>query len=131
MATSGTPNDGLDEIVTRAYINGADLTLVAYQNTADSLGSTTVTADLTQPSTANGYAPILLDGTWAVSAGVLSYTHSTPTHPKWTATGSWGSNVTGVAIVNGATVWHFKDLDVVFTAAAGKSLTIDLTTLVA
>ena len=131
MATVGTPNGGLDEIALRTYVNGADLTLVAYQNTADSLDADTVAADLTQPATANGYAPILLDGTWASTNGVVTYTHSTPTHPKWSATGSWGGDVTGAAIIYGTEVMHFKDLTTAFTAASGKSLTIDLTTLVA
>ena len=131
MATSGTPNNGLDEIANRAYITGTDLTLVAYQNTADSLGATTVVSDLTQPASANGYAPIVLDGTWASTNGVLSYTHSTPTHPEWVASGAWGGNVTGVAIIFGADVIHFKDLASVFSAAAGKRLRVDLTTVVA
>ena len=130
MATVGTPNGGLDVIGDRVYVSGADFTLVAYQNAADSLGSSTVVADLTQPATANGYAPILLDGTWTVSNGVLGYTHSTPTHPKWNATGAWGSDVIGVAIIFGTAVIHFKDLASPFTAAAGKTLQVDLDTVV-
>lgn len=130
MATKGTPLAGRDEIGTRAYISGADFTLVAYQNTADSLDENTVAADLTQPATANGYAPILLDGTWSVSSGILTYVHSTPTHPAWTATGAWGGAVTGAAIIYNTAVIHFKDLDSPFTAAAAKTLTIDLDTVI-
>jgi hypothetical protein len=125
MATQGTPNAGLDDIASLAYVSGA-LSLVCYTNTADSLGSTTVAADLTQPTTNNGYAPIVLDGTWTSSGGVVTYVHSTPTHPKWTATGAWSANVNGVAIIRGSVVRHFKDLSSAFIAAAGKKLEVDL-----
>lgn len=124
MATSGTPSNGLDEIGRRVYVDGADFTLVAYTNAADSLGSTTVTADLVQPTSANGYAPITLNGTWSTSAGVVTYSH--PDNPTWSATGSWSGVVRGVAIVSGAIVMHFKDLDSAFTAANGKKLAVDL-----
>ena len=130
MATSGTPNGGLDEIATRSHVSGADFTLVAYQNAADSLGATTVVADLVQPASANGYAPIVLDGTWSVTNGVLGYTHSVGLHPTWNATGTWGGAVNGTAVIYNAIVIHFKDLDTPFTAAAAKSLSIDLDTVV-
>lgn len=125
MATQGTPYGGLNDIAALAYVSGA-LTLVAYTNTADSLGSATVAADLTQPTTANGYAPITLDGTWSTSNGVLTYVHSTPTNPTWTATSSWSATVTGVAIIRGTTVRHFKDLTSPFVAAGGRKLAVDL-----
>lgn len=132
MATQGTPFEGLDLIADRTYISGLDFTLVAYTNTADSLGDSTVYADLTFPTSTNGYAPITLDGTWSSSDGVITYVHSTPTHPEWIATGSWSATVTGVAIVyNSATLVHFKDLSVPFTAADGKILTVDLDTVLA
>jgi len=130
MASQGTPNGGLDEIAERTYVNGADLTLVAYTNAAGSLGATTLSADLTQPAAANGYAPILLDGTWSTTDGVVTYTHSTPTNPTWNATGSWGAVVTGAAIITGTRVVHFKDLATAFTAANGKNLAIDLATII-
>lgn len=125
MATSGTPLAGLDDIASLSYVSGA-LTLVAYTNPADSLGPNTVAADLTQPTTNNGYAPIVLNGTWAASGGVTTYTHSTPTNPRWTATGAWSANVNGVAIIRGSVVRHFKDLDTAFIAAAGRPLEVDL-----
>lgn len=125
MATQGSPYGGLNDIAALAYVSGA-LTLVAYTNTADSLGNATVAADLTQPTTANGYAPITLDGTWSTSNGVLTYVHSTPTNPTWTATGSWSATVTGVAIIRGAAVRHFKDLTSAFVAAGGRKLAVDL-----
>ena len=120
-----------DELADRAYISGADFHLVAYTNTADSLSDTSVYADITEPASANGYAPILLDGTWSSTNGVITYVHSTPTHPSWAATGGWGATVTGVAIVyNSATLVHWKDLDVAFSAADGKRLEIDLDTVI-
>jgi len=130
MATSGTPNAGLDEIALRTYINGTDMTLVAYTNTADSLGAATLVSNLVQPTEANGYAPIVMDGTWSSTDGVVTYTHSTSTHPGWTATDTWSATVTGTALIFGATVVHFKDVLVPFVAASGKTLIIDMTTLV-
>lgn len=125
MATQGSPYGGLDDIATLAYVTGA-LTLVAYTNAADSLGTATVAADLTQPTTANGYAPITLNGTWSSANGILTYVHSVPTNPTWTATGTWSATVTGVAIIRGATVRHFKDLGSAFIAAGGRKLAVDL-----
>jgi hypothetical protein len=127
MAVQGTPLGGLDDIAALAYVSGA-LTLVAYINAANSLGPSTVTADLVQPTTVNGYAPVLLDGTWSSTGGVITYIHSTPTNPGWIATGAWSSVVRGVAIVRGSLCRHFKDISP-FTAAAGKKLTIDLSTV--
>ena len=130
MSTSGTPKEGLDLIGTRVYIDGADLTLVAYTNTADSLDADSVYSDLTQPTSSNGYAPILLNGTWTATDGIMTYVHSTPTNPQWDATGTWSAVVTGVAIVSGtSTLVHFKDLTSAFTAASGKKLAVDLDTV--
>lgn len=129
MASVGTPASGLDDIASLAYVSGA-LTLVAYTNTPNSLSSTTVAADLNQPTTVNGYAPIVLDGTWSSSGGVVTYLHSTPTNPYWLALGAWSANVTGVAIIRGSTCRHFKDLGSAFIAAAGKKLEIDLNSVV-
>jgi hypothetical protein len=125
LATQGSPYGGLDDIAALAYVSGA-LTLVCYTNTADSLDENTVAADLTQPSTANGYAPITLDGTFTPDNGVLTYVHSTPTNPTWTCTGTWSATVTGVAIIRGTTVRHFKDLDAEFVASTGRKLAVDL-----
>src|SRR6185369_14928944 len=124
MATQGSPLAGLDDIASLAYVSGA-LTLVAYSNPANSLGSSTVAADISQPSSSNGYAPIVLNGTWSSSGGILTYVHSTPTNPGWIATGTWTANVNGVAIVRGSIVRHFKDLSSAFVAAAGKKLEVD------
>lgn len=129
MATQGTPNEGLDDIASLSYVSGA-LTLIAYTNTAGSLGSTTVGADLNQPTQVNGYAPILLDGTWTTVDGVVTYLHSTGVNPGWVALGAWSAPVTGVAIVRGSIVRHFKDCDSAFSAAAGKPLEVDLNSVV-
>jgi hypothetical protein len=125
VASQGTPLVGLDDIASLAYVSGA-LTLVAYTNVAGGFGPSTVAADLTQPTSNNGYAPITLDGTWSTAGGVVTYTHSTPTNPSWVATGAWSANVTGVAILRGSVLRHFKDLTSAFIAAAGKKLEVDL-----
>lgn len=143
MARQGTPNAGLDEITERVYVNGAAFTLVAYTNSHDSLGADTVAADLVQPDEENGYAPIVLDGVWQTSNGVVTYTHpagpeaDASGNPTWFATGSWSAPVTGVAIISGSRVVHFMDHrdgngdPLTFTASAGKRLTVDLAALVA
>ncbi len=130
MATSGTPKGGLNDIADLAYISGPDLTLVCYTNTANSLGADTVAADLVQPTQANGYAPIVLDGTWSSTDGVLTYTHSVGTHPRWTATSTWSGTVTGVAMIRGSMVRHFRDNATAFVAAAAKVLEVNISTLV-
>jgi hypothetical protein len=141
MARQGTPTGGLVEITKRVYIDGPDLTLVCYTNTADSLGSSTVAANLTQPTVANGYAPIVLSGTWVTTDGVLSYTHPAGANadefgnPGWFPTGTWSAAVTGVAIIYGTAVVHFMDnrdsggSPTTFVAAAGKKFTVDLATV--
>lgn len=139
----GTPIGGLAEITERVYVNGADFSLVAYTNAQDSLGPNTVAADLVQPSSANGYAPIVLNGTWVTSNGNVTYTHPAGPNadalgnPTWFATGAWSAAVTGVAIIMGSRVVHFMDhrdgagSPISFTAAASKRFTVDLATLVA
>lgn len=133
MAVVGTPYAGLDDIGALAYVSG-QLTLVAYTNTANSLGTSTLAANLTQPSTANGYAPITLSGTWSFNNGVITYIHGGASpfdvNPGWAATGSWSGIVTGVAIIRGTVCRHFKDLDSAFTAANLKKLVVDLSTVV-
>jgi hypothetical protein len=137
----GTPIAGLEEITKRVYIDGPDLTLVAYTNTQDSLDANTVAATLTQPTVANGYAPVVLSGTWARVGGVVTYTHPAGPNadefgnPAWFPTGTWSAPVTGVAIIYGTAVLHFMDNrdgagdPVTFTAAAGKKFVVDLSTV--
>lgn len=142
MAVKGTPLGGLSEIAKRVYIDGADVTLVAYTNTRNTLSSASVAADLTQPTSTNGYAPILLDGTWSELDGVATYQHplgpsTDPTgNPQWHCTGTWSANVTGVALIFGTRLLHFKDsTDNVgvpqdFVAAAGKNYAVAISNLV-
>jgi hypothetical protein len=143
VATQGTPNAGLDEIIRRAYINGAAFTLVAYTNAQNSLGANTLAADLTQPTSSNGYAPIVLNGVWSTNAGVLAYVHPAGPaadalgNPTWFASGAWSAPVIGIALIYSTYVIHFMDhrdgagSPTTFVAAAGKRLTVDLQALVA
>src|SRR4051794_24298172 len=107
MAREGTPIGGRNLYIQRALIDGADLTLVAYTNTETSLGDTSVASDLAQPTQTNGYAPIVLSGTWSKSNGVASYVHPAgPSadangNPCWFPTGVWSAAVTGVALISG------------------------------
>lgn len=141
MSSQGTPIAGLNLIAQAVFgLAGAGQgyrTLVAYTNAQGTLGNSTVLSDLVQPTQANGYAPILLDGTWAFANGVSTYTHDGTGsddgfgNPCWVATGSWSAPVTGVAIVLGSVVQHFVDYNesgafVSWTAAAGKKLTTDI-----
>jgi hypothetical protein len=140
VAREGTPNDGLDWITERIYF-GSNLVLVAYTNAQESLGSETVAADLTQPTQANGYAPITLDGDWATDNGVVTYTHPPGAdadelgNPAWFPTGAWSAPVTGVALVEGARVVHFMDHrdgdsnPTTWVAASGKVFPVDISTL--
>lgn len=129
MATEGTPYEGLDYAAARVY--GSHLSLVCYTNAADSLGDETVYGDLTQPAVAAGYAPLALDGTWTFADGTVSYLKA-GANPRWTATGGWGSNVTGVAMVDvtAGKILHFRDLSSPFVAANLKKLEVDITNLV-
>lgn len=135
MATQGTTNGGLDDVSALAYVSGA-LTLIGYTNAADSLSATTVAADLTQPNSTNGYAPITLDGTWTSVNGILTYVHSAGPNnfggnPGWQASGSWSGIVIGVAIIRGSVCRHFKDLSEPFTAANLRKLVVDLASVLA
>ena len=129
MASEGTPFQGLDYAAARVY--GSQLSLVAYTNAADSLDDDTVYADLVQPTLSGGYAPIALDGTWSFADGTVTYLKS-GANPRWTATGSWSGNVTGVAMVDvsAGKILHFRDLSTVFVAANLKKLEVDITNLV-
>lgn len=141
MSREGTPIGGRNLYIQRTLIDGGDLTLVAYTNTQGSLGDDTVLASLTQPTQANGYAPIALSGTWSKSNGVATYVHPAgPTadadgNPCWFPTGVWSAPVTGVALVSGTDVVHFFDYrdgagdPTTFIAAAGKRLPIDIATI--
>ena len=130
MATEGTPYQGLDYAASKLYVSSV-LSLVAYTNAANSLSDATVYADLTQPASANGYAPILLNGVFTSTNGTVTYDHGTPDNPRWTATGSWGTTVNGIAMVDvsAGKILHFRDCAVPFVAANLRKLDVDLTTL--
>ncbi len=137
----GTPKGGLNEITKRVYEDGADLTLVCYTNTQDSLSADSVAAGLTQPTVANGYAPIVLTGTWSRVDGVVTYAHPVGPNadefgnPAWFPTGTWSAAVTGVAIIFGTAILHFMDTrdgagtPATFVAASGKKFVVDLATV--
>jgi hypothetical protein len=137
----GTPNGGLDEIGESAYKNHAQYSLVAYTNARDSLGLSTLVINLVQPTVANGYAPILLNGSWTSISGDVTYLHSIVNpntgfrRPYWQATGAWSAAVRGVALIFGARVIHFADIYVTgvptdFVPVNGSWLEVDLLTVV-
>lgn len=141
MATSGTPNGGLDEIGESAYKNHPAYALVAYTNARDSLGPNTLATNLLQPLVQNGYAPIALSGPWTSVNGDVSYTHPVVNprtghaFPFWLASGAWSAAVTGIAMVYGARVIHFADLTVLgvpqdFVPVNGSWLEVDLLTII-
>ena len=130
MASEGTPLQGLDYAASKVYTSA--LSLVCYTNAANSLGDATTYASLTQPAVANGYAPIALSGVWTFTNGTVTYDHGTPDNPRWTATGTWGTPVNGIAMVDIAAgkILHFRDCAVPFVAANLKKLDVDLVNLV-
>lgn len=131
MATQGSPKAGRTEIGRRVYVLGGQCSLVAYTNAGNSLGDDTVSADLTQPPLANGYAPIALTPSqWAVVNGVATWQDASSADPIWTCAADWGVTVIGAAIVFGVTVMHFKDLVSPFVATRGKKLAITLADLI-
>lgn len=134
MATSGTPNEGRDSIISdQVYTAALDIRL--YVNTADSLDATTVFGDLTEP-TGTGYLPIPLTGVFSETDGVVSYDHGTPDDPIFENTepgggSNWSQAIIGVAMTNGVYVLHFQDLVTPVTMTPGKKLKVDLSTLIA
>jgi hypothetical protein len=129
MASEGTPLQGLDYAASKVYTSA--LSLVCYTNAAGSLGDATTYASLTQPATANGYAPIALDGTWTYSNGTVTYLKS-GANPRWTASGTWGATVYGMAMVDivANKILHFRDNAVPFVASNLKKLDCDVTQMV-
>lgn len=113
-----TPSEGLELIAKRVFIDGGHYTLIAYCNAQGTLGLDTVLADLVQPDQTNGYAPILLDGTWVGPKGVATYTHSAGAtndgagNPCFYLTGHLSAPATGVALISvpDGKIQHFSDL---------------------
>jgi len=135
MATSGTPNEGRDFIISdRVYTTGT-LEIRLYINTADSLDAATVLADITEPTGTN-YLPITLTGVFSESDGVVNYDHGTPDDPIFENTESeggsnWSNPITGVFMTDGTYVLHFQDLLSSVTMTPGKRLRVDISTLIA
>ncbi len=135
MATSGTPNEGRDNIISNRVYTTGTLDLRLYVNLANSLDADTVFADLVEP-TGTGYAPITLSGVFSEADGVVTYDHGTPDDASFENTNAeggdnWSQVITGVAMTDGTYVLHFQDLLTPVTMTPGKKLTIDLSTLIA
>lgn len=142
MATAGTPNGGLDEILESAYPNHPAYGLICYINARNSLGQTTLVTNLVQPSNVNGYAPLVLTPSgWHAVSGDATYIHPTlnprtgHAFPFWLASGPWSAPVTGVAQIYGSRVIHFTDLYVLgvpqdFVPVNGSWLEVDMATII-
>lgn len=131
MAIKGTPFQGRDAVIMPRVYTG--LTLVLYTNAANSLDDASTGATLVAP-VGTGYAPIALNGVWSSSLGVVTYDHGTPDDPVFQNTGgvNWSAQVTGAAILAGASLLHFMDdPNGPVTLAAGKKYLVDLSSLVA
>lgn len=127
MASFGTPSEGKDGIIAPAVYTSS-LKLGLYTNTQDSLGASTVLADITEPS-GSGYTQITLSGSWAYSDGVVTYTPN-PQFENTDASASWTGSVTGAFIHNDTYLLHFKDRPGgALEMTAGKILEIDISTL--
>lgn len=135
MATSGTPHEGVDNILVAAYTG---LVLVLYTNVGDELDRDTVFADLVEPANEddvgadNGYAAISLSGTWSSTGSLITYDHGTPDNPKFQNTGTSGvwDAATGSAITDGTYVFHFKDFGTPIVVTLGATLEIDISSAV-
>ena len=135
MARSGTPHEGVDQLIINAYTG---LKLILYTNVADSLNRDTVFADITQPSAVdsetdpNGYGIITLSGSWSASNSIIAYDHGTPDNPRFTNDSpidAW-DEVFGSVITDGTYILHFKDFATSRALAAGAVLDIDISSLV-
>ena len=135
MATSGTPNEGRDNIISERVYTTGTLDLRLYVNTANSLDADTVFADLTEP-TGTGYAPVSLTGVFSEADGVVTYDHGTPddvVFENGNAEGgaNWSQPIRGVAMTDGTYILHFQDLTSEVNMTPGKKLTVDVSTLIA
>lgn len=134
MASSGTPNEGRDNVIAaRVYVTPLDLRL--YTNLADSLDASSVFADLVEP-TGTGYAAESLTGVFSSTNGVVTYDDGTPDDVIFENTeaeggSNWSLAVTGVAMTTGTHILHFQDFSTSVTMTPGKKLRIDVSSLVA
>jgi len=139
MPAKGTPFGGRSEIAKRYLIDGPSVQLVLYTNARLSLGDTTVTSDLIQPTATNGYTPLTLpNSNWSETNGVLTYIQAAGPNtdgagnPCWVPTGPWSAPVTGEAMIYGARVLHFKDRTnpVDYVAVVGLRYAISMADLI-
>ena len=132
MAIRGTPNEGRDNIISERVYTANTLDLRLYVNLPDSLSSTSVFADLVEP-TGTGYAPITLSSTWSEANGVVTYDGANPvfenTNPEGGA--NWSQDITGGAITDGTYILHFQDLLASETMTPGAKIEVDISSLVA
>jgi hypothetical protein len=130
MAGYGTPHEGKDSIIAPAVYT-ASLSIGLYTNAQNSLDATTVLADITEPddaATFDGYARQTLNGSWAFSNGVVTYTPNIQFEN--TGASSWTDDVTGAFITDGVYLLHFLDrASGPLTMTAGKILEVDISTL--
>jgi hypothetical protein len=131
MASFGTPNEGKDNIIA-SLVYTSSLSIGLYTNTLDSLGASSVLADITEPddgAVSDGYARQALSGSWASSGGIVTYTPNIQFENSGAA--SWTDDVTGAFLTDGTYLLHFKDLTSgALTMTAGKILEVDISTLV-
>lgn len=129
MSLFGTPDEAKESVVGPAVYT-TSLYIGLYTNTGNSLTSSTVLANITEPDDAaesTGYARQQMTGTWAFSDGVVTYSPNI----QFTNSGasSWTDDVTGVFVTDQTYLIHFKDLSSATTMTAGKILEVDFSTL--
>lgn len=128
MPTYGTTDEGKDNIIATA-IYTSSLKIGLYTNSADTLGSDSVLADIVETS-GTGYAQQSLNGTWAFTSGVVTYTPNIQ-FTNSDASAAWSPDVTGVFISDGTYLLHFLDRPAgAKTVAAGETIEIDISTLI-
>ena len=131
MADSGTAHEGVDNVLINAYTG---LKLILYTNGFQAFDRDSVLADFTEPdsvdseSDPNGYAPVLLNGTWSSLQSVITHV------PDVTFTNTGNSEawniVYGAAMVTATHVLHWKDFANEYALDVGQSLVVDLSSMV-
>lgn len=120
-----TVYNGLDQILTRAYVSGANLTIGLKTNSIGSLTKSSNLASVNAVSGAGYGALTLTNSNWSTTNGALTY----DPNPTWTATGTWSAAVTGYYIHDGTYLWHVHDDAAPYTMTSGKKYVVDLSTI--